>query len=101
MKKVHALRNKVKAAITYPIIIFVFLLMAIIIVLVYVIPSIMELFQTSVVELPTATKALVFTSNFLINNYLFIILFLFAMYIFFTGYKNTDTGRKSIDHFLL
>ncbi len=101
LKKVHDLRSKVKSAITYPTIIFLFLTLAIIIVLVYVIPAIMPLFETSDVELPWATKALVFTSNFLSTNYLLIILFCFAVYIFFTAYKNTNSGRQSIDHFLL
>ncbi|QFR38763.1 type II secretion system F family protein [Candidatus Gracilibacteria bacterium 28_42_T64] len=101
LKKVHDLRSKVKSAITYPTIIFLFLTLAIIIVLVYVIPAIMPLFETSDVELPGATKALVFTSNFLSTNYLLIILFCFAVYIFFTAYKNTNSGRQSIDHFLL
>jgi type II secretory pathway component PulF len=41
------LYNKIKAALTYPIIIFSFLTTAILVVLVYVIPSITAVFDTS------------------------------------------------------
>jgi len=47
LKKVHELRNKIKTALTYPIIIFLFLGLALSIVLTYVIPSIKPLFDDS------------------------------------------------------
>ena len=64
LKKVDALKKKVKWALTYPFIIFLFLFIAIIVVLIYVIPAIMPLFEWTDVELPTATKALLATSDF-------------------------------------
>jgi len=39
--------NKIKGALTYPVIILLFLFLAIMIVLVYVIPTIVPLFETS------------------------------------------------------
>jgi type IV pilus assembly protein PilC len=47
LKKNYVLRQKVKSALTYPIIIFLFLLVALIIVLTYVIPAITPLFDNS------------------------------------------------------
>jgi type IV pilus assembly protein PilC len=47
LKKSYALKQKVKNALTYPIIIFLFLLVAVIIVLTYVIPAITPLFDNS------------------------------------------------------
>ncbi|MDD3793755.1 MAG: type II secretion system F family protein [Candidatus Gracilibacteria bacterium] len=100
LKKVHELKNKIKTALTYPLIIFLFLGLALSIVLTYVIPSIKPLFEDAGVELPIATKALLAASNFMINNVWFIFLFIATTIVFFIGYKNTKTGKISIEHFL-
>jgi type II secretory pathway component PulF len=68
LKKVHALRNKIKGSLTYPIIIFLFLILALFIVLTFVIPEIKPLFDTAEVELPMSTKLLIMASDFIINN---------------------------------
>jgi type IV pilus assembly protein PilC len=83
LKKVHELRNKIKSALTYPLIIFIFLFLAVILVLTYVIPAIKPLFETSEVELPGATKALLFVSDFVSHNFLLLILILFSIFVLF------------------
>jgi type IV pilus assembly protein PilC len=52
IKKSDALKKKIKSSLTYPIIIFIFLILAVVIVLIYVIPSLMPLFEQSDAELP-------------------------------------------------
>lgn len=101
LKKVHELRNKVKWALTYPIIIFLFLFLALFVVLTFVIPQIKPLFDTAEVELPMSTKLLIMSSDFIIWNLwlLFLILASFILFIFW--YKNTPSGKKAIDEFLL
>lgn len=101
LKKIHNLRKKVKSSLTYPFIIFVFLFVAIIVVLIYVIPAIMPLFEWSDVALPTATKALIATSDFVKYNYWLLILFLASIYVGYIWYKSTDSGKEQIDHFFL
>ena len=101
LKKKHDLRSKIKWALTYPIIIFSFLLLAVIVVLAYVIPSIKPLFDTAEVDLPIATKALIFTSDFIVNNFLVLLLFLFSLFVLWVGYKSTEKWRASIDNTLL
>lgn len=101
LRKSYDLRAKIKSALTYPAIIFLFLLLAIIIVLTYVIPSISQLFITSEVTLPVATQALIATSNFIIFQWPYLILFISTILILFYGYKNTERGRATIDLFLL
>ena len=86
---------------TYPLIIFVFLILAIVTVLVYVIPAVSELFATSEVELPMATKALIATSDFLIYNWALLLLFIAFVSLLFYGYKNTEKGKANFDYFLL
>jgi len=101
LRKNYDLRSKITWALTYPAIIFVFLILAIVIVLIYVIPAVSQLFETSEVELPLATKALIATSNFMIYNWIIILLFLATVWVLFYGYKNTETGRANLDYFLL
>lgn len=101
LKKMYALKQKVKAALTYPMIIFIFLLLSVIIVLAYVIPAIRPLFENANVELPFATKALVATSDFIRHDFIYLIVLAIWGILFFTGWKNTEKGKMSIDSFLL
>lgn len=101
LKKNYVLRQKVKSALTYPIIIFLFLLVALIIVLTYVIPAITPLFDNSWVELPFSTKALISTSSFVSHNFILLLLWVFALFVFFIWYKWTEKGKANIDYFLL
>lgn len=101
LRKSHDLRSKIKASLTYPVIIFSFLILAIVIVLMYVIPAVSQLFETSEVELPAATKALIATSNMFIYNWPVILLWIAVIVVWFYAYKNTETGRANLDYFLL
>lgn len=101
LKKVHDLKSKVKWALTYPLIIFLFLFLALFIVLTYVIPEIKPLFDTAEVELPIATKLLLLTSDFVINNLGLIFLFISTLIVLFIWYKNTETWKRNIESFLL
>ncbi|NDK10170.1 type II secretion system F family protein [Candidatus Gracilibacteria bacterium] len=101
LRKSHDLRSKIKGALTYPVIIFLFLILAVIVVLAYVIPSVSQLFESTEVELPVATQALVATSDFVIYNWGYIILFVLTALVLFYGYKNTEKGRANLDYFIL
>lgn len=100
LKKIHDLKNKIKWALTYPLIIFLFLLLALSIVLTYVIPAIKPLFEDSNIELPFSTQALLVTSDFFINNFLFILLVLATVFVLFIWYNNTKKWRESIESFV-
>ena len=101
LKKIHELKNKILSALTYPFIICIFLVAAIIVVLMYVIPAIKPLFDTAGVDLPIATQALLSVSNFLIHNFALLILLVVTMVVIFVGYKNTENGKYQVDQFLL
>jgi type IV pilus assembly protein PilC len=101
LQKSYDLRSKIKGALTYPAIIFLFLILAVVIVLIYVIPAVSQLFETSDVALPLATRALVASSNFMIHQWAFILLFVATAGVLFYGYKNTPKGKANLDYFLL
>jgi len=106
MKKAHNLKKKITWALTYPLILFLFLSLAIMIVLKYVIPSLMPIFETTSIdwkalELPFATLALINASNFIVNYFIIIIIFIAFIVISFIWYKNTQYWARKIDHLLL
>lgn len=101
LKKVYNLRSKIKGALTYPLIIFIFLFLAIIIVLTYVIPSIKPLFDNSDVELPFSTQMLIGTSDFISNNIIFLFLSMCSLFVVFFGYKTTVKWKMQIEKTIL
>ncbi|NDK08724.1 hypothetical protein EOM39_05800 [Candidatus Gracilibacteria bacterium] len=101
LKKIHNLHLKIKGALTYPLIIFLFLIAAVLIVLTYVIPAILPVFETSGVELPFATVLLVGVSNFIRNNAISLIIFMIIIIIGLKFYKNTYKGKIVISSFIL
>ena len=68
------LKNKITSAMTYPVIIMLFLVLAISIVMIYVVPQLMPIIGNMTGELPFTTKALIWTSTFLKDNIIFILI---------------------------
>ena len=100
LKKVDDLKNKVKWALTYPLIIFLFLFLALFIVLKYVIPQLENLFNSASVALPMSTQLLIWMSNFVVNNWTVLFLSLLTFIVSIYWYKNTINGKKSIENFI-
>ncbi|MBU1131297.1 type II secretion system F family protein [Patescibacteria group bacterium] len=95
IKKAHELKSKIKAAMIYPVIIVIAMIVIGIIMFIVVIPKITSLFDQMEAELPLATKILISTSNFTTNNGLFILLgVLVAIILFIASLKN-----KKISYF--
>ncbi len=101
IKSIYELKKKIKWSLTYPAIIFLFLIVSVIIILTYVIPTLIPLFNEYDAELPWSTKALIATSDFLINNGLTLIFIIIFIIIGLLIYKNTDSWKESVDNFLL
>jgi len=80
--------DKVKSALFYPIIIMIVFVAVLLLMLLFVIPRISQVFERLRVDLPVTTKILIWMSNFLINNtllfvigtgfFIFLVLFLYA-----------------------
>ena len=68
------LRRKVLGALTYPFIIMIFLVLALIVVMVYVIPQIMPIIAEMTTDIPFSTRSLIAVSDFIADNILFLII---------------------------
>ena len=95
------LSQKIKWAMTYPLIIFLFLIWAVVIVLLYVIPEVKTMFVEQGIDLPLATRALIATSDFLINHYVLLLFLIISWIIWFAAYLATDTWKRSVNYFVI
>jgi type II secretory pathway component PulF len=95
------LRRKLVAATTYPLIILGFLVMAILVVMVFVIPKLLPLFETTATQLPLSTRSLVATSQFISEHFILIIVFLGLMGMGIFSYAKSPSGKAFFDRLAL
>ncbi len=96
-----ALRNKIKGAMTYPIIMMVAGGSMIGIIFMFVIPKITKIFITQKRTLPLQTQICVWISNFLLHYWWAAVLGCFAVYTLINKYIKTENGRSQYDTLIL
>lgn len=95
------LRQKIKGAITYPVMMFFVLVGVLIVMNTFVIPKIEAIFKGTKQALPTVTVAVIGLSNFMRGYWWLIILVLAGAYYAFWRWRRTDKGRVKWDAFQL
>jgi type IV pilus assembly protein PilC len=65
--------------------------------MIYVIPQIMPMITEMTNDIPWTTESLIWVSDFMKNNVLYIIGFIVAWALIFYAYVSTPNGRKWID----
>lgn len=93
------LRSKVVGALTYPVVIMFFLVLALTVVMTYVVPQIMPILAEVTTKISFSTRSLIFASNFLRDNMIFIVIIFVAIGLIFNWYVMTETGKKRFDTF--
>lgn len=96
-----ALRNKIKGAMTYPIIMMVAGGTMIGIIFMFVIPKITKIFVTQKRELPLQTKISVWISNFLLDYWWAVLIAGFGLFTLVSKYIKTEKGRAQWDAMIL
>jgi len=86
-------RDRIKAALRYPVIVLVAIAGAIAIINLFVIPAFAKVYSGLNAELPWATKILIATSNFMVANWPFLLAGLIMSFVGITMYVRTDNGR--------
>jgi general secretion pathway protein F len=95
------LRNKIKGAMTYPMIMMVAGGAMIGIIFIFVIPKITKIFINMKKELPFQTKICIWISDFLTNYWWLVIIGLFVGWNLFKKYIETEAGRAKYDATIL
>ena len=93
LEKIATLRRKVGSSMTYPVILFVFMIAMVLVILVYAIPKFSSFYAHFEAELPAITTNLIALGNFLKNNFLYIILISVGIV---TTVKLIEKARKDI-----
>lgn len=102
LKKKYDLKKKIKSSLTYPSIIFLFIFLALTIVMTYVVPTIKPLIEDSWKELPMVTKTLIWTSDFIVDNFFLLILIIFSIVFGLWSYfKWTNNWKNSLEKIIL
>ena len=91
-EKENKINNKVKAAMIYPIILAIVGVAALIVVMTFVMPTFVSLFDSSGAELPAATRLLIGLSSFMSNHYLMVVGILIALVVGIIMYSKTESG---------
>ncbi len=95
-------KKQVKGAMIYPGVILVVAILIIAFLLVSVVPQITQIFEDTDQELPKITQVVVSTSNFLIANYIYILIGMIAAVVLFKiAYAKVESFHKLIDGWML
>ena len=95
------LRNKIKGAMTYPLVMMIAGGSMIGIIFMFVIPKITKIFINMKRTLPLQTKICVWISNTLLGYWWLIIIGGFSAYFFTSRYIKTEKGRSQFDSLIL
>lgn len=101
LEKQEKLRNTVKAALTYPIIVVFMMIVVIFIMMIFVIPQISTIYESMSVSLPLPTLILVRVSNFFVSFWYILIGFMALIAFAYQRWYKTAEGRLVVDSILL
>lgn len=97
-EKTHYTKEKVKSAMTYPVVILVLAIGVTVYLLTNIVPTFVGMFQSLNAELPAITKFVLLISNSLVRVwYIYIIIIAFISF-FFRIFVKTSYGRKVFDY---
>jgi len=101
LEKNDALMRKIKGAMVYPAVIFAVAGIAVVILLIFVIPTFQSMFESAGVPLPLPTRMVISMSGFLKGYWWAVAAGIVAIGFIFRQVYNTDGGRLAIDRALL
>ncbi len=87
------LRGKVKGAMIYPVILFTLTLWMVTFMMTFIVPKVTESFSKTGTKLPALTQVVVSASNFLINDYLTLIIMIVGFGVFIKFLNRTYIGK--------
>jgi len=97
----YYIRTKTMGAMVYPIVVLVVFAIIFTVVVVYIIPGLVEVLESSGAELPLVTKIVIGVSNFVVNYWWAVLLILIGIASFVYYYPKTKEGKQVTDAILL
>ncbi len=100
-EKEHELREKIKSAMTYPLLVAGMALVAMVFLMIFVVPIFVELFTGMGAQLPLPTRLVLGVSNLLTRYWYLLLLLLGALYFAFRRAAAGERGKEMIDRLLM
>lgn len=100
-EKQHHTRQKIVSALTYPLVIGIIAILAVIFLLVGVVPRFVTMFSDMGAELPGITKFVLAASEFMQSFWWLVALVFVAIYLFFMFMKKNKQAKYYLDYALL
>ncbi len=101
LEKTTALKRKVRASLTYPVVVIVMAVAITTFLIVKVVPTFKRIFSSLNAQLPSPTQMLLNISDFVKMNFIWITVFIFVVIILVKKYISTPKGRMKFDRLLL
>lgn len=100
LEKQREFKGKIKGALIYPAIVVVGMIVVMFIMVTFVVPKLLVLYQDFNVELPMSTKILMFVSNFCVRFWPVIVVSVFVSFNAIKAYIKTKQGKLKYDTIL-
>lgn len=100
MEKEEAFKGKVKGAMIYPVIVVVAMIAASLVMIVFVIPRLTDVYSQFGADLPLPMKIFTGISSFITNYWFLLLIALIGLLIFAKTYFSTADGKRKFDNFL-
>lgn len=96
-ERADSMRGKIKSAMSYPIVVMIFGVFAVVAALVWIIPKFEKVFSSMGATLPLPTRILIGMSDAVINWGWLMAIALVGFWILFSKWKKTPSGRYKVD----
>jgi len=100
-EKEASIKSKIKSAMAYPVAMFTFSILITFVLITFIVPVFVNMFNDMGGTLPLPTQILLTLSNFMRKSWFILIPALFGLAYAFKVYKKTDKGRAQFDKFKL
>lgn len=98
-ERLDSINWKIKSAMIYPTFIVLVVVSVVYVIMTMVVPKLVEVFWDKE-TLPNSTKNLISVSEFLSNNWVFILIFLIVLYVFFFFWRRTPIWAYIFDEYV-
>ena len=100
VEKISSIITKLKGALIYPAIIILVVIWVILVMMIYVVPKLLEIFEDKE-ALPQSTRILIGASDFLIHHWWILLVWVSAVYILISVWVQTEEWKFYLDKFKL
>ena len=101
-KRQDSNRKQIINAMTYPSVLMIFAVAVLTFIITYVVPSFTEMYSTTGTELPTITQVIINISDFVIQNWYYILLVIFVVVVIFSLlYKSSKSAKYAMQSFVM